>query len=953
MANPFDQFDAPASNAFDRFDMPEQEAQSAREAAAKRLRGPLANRPVDYERHAPTSSWSDMLALGQRGINAANKDLAATVGRPIDALIDVGTGNASFTTGKYHPVENWMNRTFTHNDKPPETPLDMVADAAGKMFGETVPMMGATSLLAQGPRFVATEAPTITSALKSVYNRAMDYAARHPVGTLGGETVASNESGAVGELLRQHADAQGYGPTAQHFAETVGQVGGPAAIQMLPGALAIRFGGSAIRRGADVARDAVSRAAAAVPEAQRPSWLNDLATSGAAREAHIADKGVRRELGGILAEPQNQAGIAEAQRLEGDIPGFRPGLARATGDQRLINKQEQLNREATGADLRAAQGAQQANEEALRTRLDNVAPAPGGEPQDIAQGAARERVSNLQGRIADQQTQTTNQLRAATDTLPDAERGGQGARLREIHDQLERESNAEVTRLRAAIDPGNRTRVSTAALSDAVRARLRDQGTSLTGAQIPSRVRTLMQRASARAPRVEEETAVAGVSEPQVVPGQTVAPRDRNHSINSVLNARTAILQDLRRLNSASSLSPEQIRSRDALNASLDEVNRFVNNLEVPNAGVQARFNQFRDYYRDTHVPNFREGASRDIGRYDQFGYDKNRVPDEKVMAQFGGPNNISAAQQFTRVFGNNPEAVQMMADHQLGRLKAEGVNPTTGLLREDAVPRFLAKNHEMLDALPPQVREAVSARDVGDLYGRLGQLEQRQRAVAGSTVARALGGTPERTLDAALNDWQLMRGLRRSVGGNAAGARIGPPTAEEAALQRAVMARAPDPTDATKFRAWLEGHDRVLRQVMSPEHINDLRTIAQGAEMHGRVAAPQGAVDLPRSIAGMIGDKTGVTVPSAVGSGLSIARGRTSPMTEIPMQLVKAWNRQQEQASQTAWREALSNPDLARTLAAVSTAPRATPQQTARIHHYMLTSGVLGPSNVEENEQP
>lgn len=64
-------------------------------------------------------------------------------------------------------------------------------------------------------------------------------------------------------------------------------------------------------------------------------------------------------------------------------------------------------------------------------------------------------------------------------------------------------------------------------------------------------------------------------------------------------------------------------------------------------------------------------------------------------MAQFGGPNNISAARQFTQVYGQNAEAVRLMADHQLGRLKAEGIDPTTGLLREGAVEKFLTMNRE------------------------------------------------------------------------------------------------------------------------------------------------------------------------------------------------------------------------------------------------------------------
>jgi hypothetical protein len=42
------------------------------------------------------------------------------------------------------------------------------------------------------------------------------------------------------------------------------------------------------------------------------------------------------------------------------------------------------------------------------------------------------------------------------------------------------------------------------------------------------------------------------------------------------------------------------------------------------------------------------------------------------------------------------------------------------------------------------------------------------------------------------------------------------------------MLDRAPDAANAAKFRDWLDGHDRVLRQAFASEHLADLRSSEQ-----------------------------------------------------------------------------------------------------------------------------
>ena len=334
---------------------------------------------------------------------------------------------------------------------------------------------------------------------------------------------------------------------------------------------------------------------------------------------------------------------------------------------------------------------------------------------------------------------------------------------------------------------------------------------------------------------------------------------------------------------SATARSVGDVEAMDNLAQERRHLDSLIENINLP--GMQ----EYRNYYRDEYVPRFQEGASRDVGRYDRFGYDKNLVKSEDVPGEFFKPNNISEARQFNRLYGNDPQVRQQMTDYALDDLRRAAVDPNTNMIREGAVNRWLMKNERILNEMP-WVREAVAGRnvdaqygqlrdigqqqklagnpktlgqvdpDVGplqerssqietgqklasnpktvgrldpainDLQARFGQLEQRQRAVGDSKLAGLLGQTPEKQLQAGLNDWQIMRSMKRSVAKD---------PAADAALTRAVMNQAPDPMDAKAFGTWLDGHDRVLRQVLSPEHMAAPQGRAQGVRSPGSASPP------------------------------------------------------------------------------------------------------------------
>jgi len=145
-------------------------------------------------------------------------------------------------------------------------------------------------------------------------------------------------------------------------------------------------------------------------------------------------------------------------------------------------------------------------------------------------------------------------------------------------------------------------------------------------------------------------------------------------------------------------------------------------------------------------------------------------------------------------------------------------------------------------------------------------------------------------------------------------------------------------------------GHDRVLRQVLTPEHLADLRKIVKAAEIHNRVPRPTGAVELPKSVVGKFTDITGNSPQGLTAAVTNVERGRSNIIYEAMSKLGAAWNKQTQRAHDAAWREALSNPDMTRIMSSMSVAKQPTPMQLSKMHAYLLTAGLLHPSNASEN---
>lgn len=399
-------------------------------------------------------------------------------------------------------------------------------------------------------------------------------------------------------------------------------------------------------------------------------------------------------------------------------------------------------------------------------------------------------------------------------------------------------------------------------------------------------------------------------------------------TVNAALDRRAAIGQELRDYRSATARNVEDIRHMRTLQDENAQIDRALEGVNLP--GMQ----EYRSYYRDEYVPRFSEGASRDVGRYSQTGYGKSKVASEDVPGQFFGPNNISEARQFQRLYGDNQPMRDLMTDHALDSLRQTAVDPTTGLLREGGVERWTNRHSRVLNEMP-WIRDAVEPHDPAALYGRLGDLRARQAAVADTTLSKQLGNEPGKTIDNAISDWRVARTLKNTVDS-------GGPEAQQA-LTRAVWERALGAGekgaalyDATKISDFLDNNSRSLGILLSPDHVKSLRTIIDATKIEGRLPAPKGAT--PDSNAfDQVKELTGTSVETGLTTMTTLARGRSSPVYEVTRLIGNAYRNFSEKELQAAWKEALTNPQVAKNLESAISQGKATKMQEERLRSYLL----------------
>jgi hypothetical protein len=876
----------------------------------------------------PNAPFSGKRAITQTA-TGFNEGLASSILRPIDAATNLLNKPAEWITGNSvpnpHMVEGAFREHFVNPMGEPQNRPEQVLRAGGRMAGENLPIVAAGATpVRSGVTLAEQAAGGFLPKASGVADAVLDSAGAHPIG----QSIGAFESGAGGQVARNAAKDQGYGEQGQQNAEMLGQFLTPVAADAwtrgvpLPGT-DVRIPLSPTVAGAKAGKWAAGKAVESVPESALPSWLQPAEGTYAERQQAKLDYGNREGKYANYEPETNPEDRTFPKELE-------PNLVQRRMDQGQA-KREDRARQVVGQEL-----GQILEKPEARANLDEA-------------NRLEQAIPGLQLGIA-KSTQDPAMLRLQENI----ESNAKGDELRNLQERHDANAAAIRSHLDSVVPPQGENPQDTVAAANAARV----QNINRTNEQEQRNVEGLIQRRSDALPEIDRAAAGqtlreirhgeqgAADQEVQRLRGEIANPNQHipelDMTVNQALDRRAAINQEVRRYASANTRTVQDVRDMEALGAERDRIDAALGQINEP--GLQ----EYTRYYREQYAPRFLEGPSRDVGRYDQNAIDKNRVQSEDVPSRFFGPNNISEARQFSRLYGNGNEphsvtARQVMTDYALDDLRHNAVDPNTGMIREGAVNRWLQKNERLLNEMP-WIRDAVQARNPDALYQRLGDLEQRTRAVADTKVAQLVGKNPEQHIDAALKDWQTMRGLKSSVRGDADA---------EMALRRAVLERAPDPMDADKFEAWLDKNDRSLRQIFDPSHLKSLRDVLAASRAIGQLPRPTGTVDMPGSLADKGAEKLGISVPSLLQRVLSVKQGRMSPeygVADVGMRVLRSFSNREAAA---VWKEALYNPKVAQDLNTMVSGGKATPIQLARMKSYLLSVGMADATgNDKENQQ-
>ena len=750
--------------------------------------------------------------------------------------------------------------------------------------GATAPFAAAPLAVARAGR-AAPRPPGRGSAAGNAARAIVETASRAPGRTTAAEAGLGASAGAGAAVAQQAAPGD---PSA----ETLGTLAGglsPAVAARGPAGMAARLASRVVRHNA--------------PEAVRRR-----------AEREVADT-IRAEV-----TPADRAALEEAARLRRDMPGFDPTLAEATGSPSLGAAQRRIESEASGPALNALAARHAGNAEALRRFAADAAP-PGPDNPMLVIDVAKRRGETLMGRVDAALEEVSARRAAAADALPAVDRADRGRAIRDAIEAARKDARA------------------------AMSARAEELGINNADASVEFRTLAENMKELGTARSVFEDTH----NLPEVLRqlermAAAKKGKSRKVSFRDLKALRERVGDDLRDAAAAANPSQKKIRMLATLRSQIDEaIDAVAKDADPALAGNYATF---RDEYFRTVIQPFERGVMFKVRAKDRRRV--YRTPDERVAEAFFGPGRQSAARQYQRVFGSNPEALDALADVALDSYRQAAVRD--GVINPRLAETWVRRHQAVLDEFPrfaARIQEAGGLNDA--LLQRQAQLEARRKAVEDSILMRRMRPvdlgvqTPGQAILHALRTPRVMNTLLRSVRGD---------EAAMAALRRHVWDAAAD-LPADELASFTAEHRRALSRIFPPRHMANLDRIQRARTMIERVPPPQGRAAAGESGVTRLGKRLGTGVPQAQSRLFAATSGRTSYRYIAGDMLARFFQRRSEVQRQALFREALYNPEVAEDLAAMVGPgdPRVYGFRARRLNAWLFNIGI--DSETAEDDPP
>ena len=349
-----------------------------------------------------------------------------------------------------------------------------------------------------------------------------------------------------------------------------------------------------------------------------------------------------------------------------------------------------------------------------------------------------------------------------------------------------------------------------------------------------------------------------------------------------------------------------------------------LDNMATSYGRTNEKFEQFRLVYDKNVVAPFeRSGVIRitskgpgTTGEQPQY-----YLPDEQVVKAFLADTNT--ARQFMTLFADKPADMRAMKAVVLDQIRDASYNYNKGVFNPDKINSYLNKNREVLTELGLFDQLVDTRQLIDDQVARQAALTDRKRAIQGNSLLGAVGRalkneSPDQLFKEALTNPAKMRELKR-VASQATDSLTAEQSGQafRAAITQKMLAKAPDALESpTAFKQWMVKNEEVLDAAFDKSHVDNLYLIADAAERILVTGLSRGKgvsdEDIITRFTGALG-----TTPAGISNRfIAVQEGRLGSKAMVGYIVSRAIRQQSGVRSDTLFREAMFNPDIAKLLA-------------------------------------
>jgi uncharacterized protein YihD (DUF1040 family) len=623
---------------------------------------------------------------------------------------------------------------------------------------------------------------------------------------------------------------------------------------------------------------------------------------------------------------QTKANLEQAAQLQKDIPGFNPTLGQATGAPGVIALERNVS--SKNAEVFAeSQARKTSNELALQAFKEGKFPQADGSPM----AAVALRFRGISASLLNAQNKIEDQIREYGARFDRSFNAEDGKRLDELYMQLRKNVKAQADQKYASVykiadDAG--LRIDMNDVGDMISKLKVSDPAAFDRDVIPGSFQEVVNRYTTKTKPGRDLVTTTG-KKIRVEGAQSVPPEGASFQELHSLYKRTfrdyGRARDDQTKNYISQL-------QGMLKSKLDSFEKEGPVGEVM-SNLTQEFKAANAFYRNNYASVFKEGLGGRIAEKSVF---SDMMPDEQlVRSLIFKPDNETNMAQFFEIYGDNPEARQLLRNGVLDVFSRESGVLERGEVTRNAVSKFKAKYGRALDFVPEMngVFDQIDATTTM-LLNRRAEIQQQRKMLDKTIVADVAAKTgirdePEQILNKAIQDRRYMQALVMRGNMN---------ETQRKALARSIADKVGEQKDPWQY---LQDNAETIKPAMDmlgKDHWSNLQKLAQAKMIAERV--PE---------VGSVGERTlqdigtrllGTPVRSIFSQGRAAAQGRQSrPYMLIDLGGKYIYKIKMEEADRVL-REALYDTNLAAALAKVDVA---TPSAGANINlkHHLMAHGV------------